>query len=145
MDTPRSTSRFRELVGRRRWIFSIAAAAVTADLACFIGDDEPSSDAGADAAACEKVLPADCGTVPSYVDAIAPIVAAHCLECHAPNGVASDRDLTTYANIQKLESTVLSQVYSCAMPPADAGADAMLSGDDRTTLLRWLVCGSPND
>jgi hypothetical protein len=31
------------------------------------------------------------------------------------------------------------------MPPADAGAEAMLSLTDRETIMQWFVCGSPDD
>lgn len=75
------------------------------------------SDAGSDVSACTKTLPTDCTTIPSYANDIAPLVAERCLPCHAAGGVASDRDLTTYANVEQLESTVLSQVYGCLMPP----------------------------
>jgi hypothetical protein len=126
---------------RGGWYVLCAAAVAAAFLrtGCFLGPDVP--DASSDAM-CSKALP-DCGTVPSYDANIAPLVTSVCLPCHAAGGVASDRDLTTYANIQKIESTVLSQVYGCLMPPLDAGT--AITASQRTELLQWLVCGSPNN
>ncbi len=88
----------------------------------------PTIDAGA---ACPKVLPTGCTPSPSYQTDIAPLITSTCLPCHAAGGVASDRDLTTYANVERIESTVLSQIYGCLMPPADGGADAMLTPPER--------------
>jgi hypothetical protein len=99
----------------------------------------------AEAAVCIKKLPSDCTTIPSYATDIAPLITHGCLPCHAAGGTASDRDLTTYANVERIESTVLSQVYACLMPPADAGANAMITQQERNDLLQWLVCNSPDN
>ena len=104
--------------------------------------------AAADAAVavnCTTSIPKSCPAAPSYANDIAPLVKRTCDTCHAANGSASDRDLTTYKNLTKLETTSLVQVADCLMPPSDAGADAMLSPSDRTQLLQWFVCGSPNN
>lgn len=94
---------------------------------------------------CSASIPKSCPSAPSYANAIAPLVKRTCVTCHAINGSASDRDLSTYKNLTKLETTSLVQVADCLMPPSDAGADAMLSPGDRTELLQWFVCGSPNN
>jgi hypothetical protein len=96
-------------------------------------------------AACSVSIPKSCPSAPSYANDIAPLVKRTCDSCHSVNGSASDRDLTTYKNLTKLETTSLVQVADCLMPPSDAGADAMLSPGDRTELLQWFVCGSPNN
>jgi len=155
MDTRRFTSRFREAARRRRCALEGAAAFVLLFRGgCFdvpgndpnVPDELPQTDAPAEAAsACERTLPSSCSTIPSYANDIAPLVVAHCLPCHAAGGTASDRDLTTYANVAHIESTVLSQVYACLMPPSDAGADAALTTQERDELLQWLVCGSPDN
>ena len=97
------------------------------------------------ALACNASVPKSCPTAPSYANEIAPLVKRSCVTCHAINGSASDRDLSTYKNLTKLETTSLVQVEDCLMPPSDAGPDAALSPEDRTELLQWFVCGSPNN
>ena len=68
-----------------------------------------------------------------------------CLDCHVKGGQASDRLLDTAAHVKRLSTTMFLQINSCLMPPADAGADAALSFDDRKELLQWLVCGAPDN
>ena len=96
-------------------------------------------------ASCPHGAPAGCAAPPSYSQSIAPLVTRTCLPCHAPGGVASDRDLSMYAKLTRLETTVISQVNGCLMPPADAGPDAMMTAADRTELVQWFVCGAPNN
>ena len=135
---------------------SLAAAALIAGCAGAGVDDssglEPGAgpgagdgiDAGA-SGACTAVLPSGCPIAPSYRATIEPLVQRTCAGCHAPGGVAADRDLTTYASFARLETTDLIQLYSCQMPPADAGADAMLSPSEREAMLQWLLCGFPDN
>jgi len=94
---------------------------------------------------CTPALPATCPNTPSYAENIAPLVKRTCVPCHAPGGKASDRDFTTYHGLVRLETTALTQVNGCLMPPADAGPDAAMSLGDRTELLQWFVCGSPDN
>ena len=154
MVTRRSTSPFPERRERGWWLMRAATCAFAFRDGCFDtpGNDPnvpdpppPVVEAGLGVAPCPKVLPTDCTSIPSYSKEIAPLIAAHCQPCHAPGGNASDRDLTTYANVERIESTVLAQVYGCAMPPADAGPDAALTAQERNDLLQWLVCNSPNN
>jgi hypothetical protein len=119
---------------------ALIASAATVFVAFYVGGcfDTPN-----DGVTCPKVLPTDCGAVPSYQTTIAPLIASVCLPCHAPGGVAADLDLTTYQNVDQIESTVLTEVYGCLMPPADAGT--MLTPPERNELLTWLVCQSPEN
>jgi hypothetical protein len=94
---------------------------------------------------CTATFPSGCTTAPSYSQAIAPLVQRTCNGCHAAGGVAADRDLTTYKNVARLETTELIELNSCAMPPADAGPDAMLSAAEREEILQWLICDYPNN
>jgi hypothetical protein len=94
---------------------------------------------------CPPAAPSSCPETPSFAKDIAPLVKRACLPCHSPGGVAADRDLTTYANLIRLETTDFVQVDGCVMPPADAGPDASLSFQDRTEFLQWFVCGSPDN
>ncbi len=138
MATPRSTSRFLE-----PWRSAlVGAAAASVAFACYLGGG--TNDSGDAGSSCPKGLPT-CSAAPSYANDIAPLVAARCVACHSPGGVAADRDLTTWAGISNLESTVLAQVYSCMMPPADAGPGDALTPAEREELLQWLVCGAPDN
>lgn len=82
---------------------------------------------------------------PSYATDIGPLVKRTCVTCHAPGGVASDRDLSTYKKLSLLAQTSYGQVARCLMPPADAGPDASLTLSERTELLQWIACGSPGN
>jgi hypothetical protein len=99
----------------------------------------------ANGAACPPALPTTCPHAPSYAKDIAPLVGRACVPCHSPGGVAFDRDLTTYRNLLRLETTDVVQVNACLMPPADAGPDAAMTLSDRRELLQWFVCGTPNN
>ncbi|MEO8875711.1 MAG: hypothetical protein ABI461_09000 [Polyangiaceae bacterium] len=145
-------SRFRS---RSKIAFAFAIA-TTAIAACTFNDgndpnvpDRAGALAAADAAVsvhCSFAIPKDCPSMsPSYKTEIAPLVDRTCNTCHAAGKQASDRDLTTYKNLTKLETTSLVQVEQCLMPPSDAGADASLAPEERTELLQWFLCGSPNN
>lgn len=95
--------------------------------------------------ACVSGLPKTCPKAPSYATDIAPLTQRTCLPCHSKGAVASDRDLTTYKNLTRLETTAFIQVNECLMPPADAGPDVAMTPAERTELLQWFVCGSPNN
>ena len=96
-------------------------------------------------AMCPPAAPASCPAAPSYAKDIAPLVKRSCLPCHSPGQQAADRDLTSYANFVRLETTDFVQVDACLMPPADAGPDAAMSIADRTEMLQWFVCGAPDN
>ena len=89
---------------------------------------------------CPNDLPAACpAPSPHYADAAA-VINLRCAPCHAPGGQAADRPLTTYAQVYPRRVAVLTQVYGCRMPPANAPA---LSPAERALLLDWLVCLAP--
>jgi hypothetical protein len=92
---------------------------------------------------CPNDLPAACPSpVPSYSQNVAPIIAAHCLKCHAPGGQESSKDFTTYGNVFSQRQAILTQFYSCRMPPE---GEPRPTAEERALLLGWLVCGSPNN
>ena len=100
-------------------------------------------DAGAadGASSCPSDLPASCpGAPPSYADQIAPIIQARCASCHAPGAVEGNHDYTTWVGLYAERGTILSQVYTCAMPQAGS---TPLTASERTAVLDWLVCGAP--
>ncbi len=92
---------------------------------------------------CPDDLPTTCpGTVPSYAQDVAPIVMSICGKCHAPGGIAANRELITYDGLFGLKDAVLNQVSVCNMPPANA---TPLGEADRATLMTWIVCGAPQN
>ncbi|WP_394844448.1 cytochrome c [Pendulispora brunnea] len=91
-------------------------------------------------------LPQQCaGTPPSYSTEIKSLVEQHCFPCHAPGGTgvgAAGRDFSKYEILQRDKAKALLRVYGCTMPPKEAPQP---SADDRATLVKWLVCGAPNN
>jgi uncharacterized membrane protein len=109
-------------------------------LACAGAGDPPG-----DPPACTAALPtsSDCdAAAPSYATAIAPIVEARCLNCHFAGNHNSSVVLETQSELKGQRGLVETQVYRCQMPPSDGGA---LSTSDRNQLLKWLVCGAPDN
>jgi len=95
---------------------------------------------GGTATTCPNDLPQSCvSPAPTYAD-VAPAIDRGCMPCHGPNGVAASRPLVTYDDVFRIRTTVLSLVYGCVMPPADAPP---LTANDRRLLLSWLVCHAP--
>jgi hypothetical protein len=72
------------------------------------------------------------------------LIERRCAICHAPGGQSSDKPMTSYAEVHRLASTMLTQVYRCFMPP-DGGMAMPLSSDERVEILTWLYCGAPNN
>jgi hypothetical protein len=99
----------------------------------------------ASAPACPPAAPSSCSQTPSYAKAIAPLIERACVPCHSPSGDAPDRLLTTYSEVELLETTSFVQINGCVMPPAEAGVDAALTLQERTEILEWFVCGSPDN
>lgn len=94
---------------------------------------------------CPNDLPASCPTAgaPSYESSIQPILLSRCRSCHSAGGEAGTTHVfDTYAETFQERRVVLSQVFSCAMPPRNGEE---LSEEERAALLAWLVCGAPNN
>jgi hypothetical protein len=49
---------------------------------------------------------------------------------------------TSYQAVFNSRGLILDQVYHCVMPPAGNPAP---DAQERALLLRWLVCGAPNN
>jgi uncharacterized membrane protein len=79
---------------------------------------------------------------PSYANDVRPILNARCTTCHGPGGQEAVRDLTTYQGVFQQRQAVLTQVYSCRMPPSDA---AQPTSQERQTIISWLACNAPNN
>jgi uncharacterized membrane protein len=112
----------------------LAILAVTS-LAC--GSSEPP-------ASCPRDLPASCPTpAPSFSGEVQAIFQAKCVPCHSPGGQEATKPYTSLALIQRQPlSTMLAQVYNCAMPLATA---PQLTAEERQALLGWLVCMRPDN
>lgn len=95
------------------------------------------------APACPSDLPSSCPSpMPTWDGGVAALVADKCAMCHRPGGTAATWPLTNVGETQALRQAVIDQVYSCVMPPADAG---QLDETQRLALLGWLVCGALNN
>ena len=99
------------------------------------------SDAGV--STCPNDLPAECPMPsPSYAGEVRPIIDHRCAPCHFPGGAAQDKSFATYDGVHALRRDMLNQIYSCRMPPSDAG---QLSEAERAAMLAWFVCGAQNN
>ena len=91
---------------------------------------------------CPNDLPTACPTPsPSYASDVAPIIQNHCLKCHSGAGPGTVT-LTTYTSVFNNRQAVLTQFYSCRMPPQ---GEPRPSVQERQLLLGWLTCGAPNN
>jgi len=92
---------------------------------------------------CPNDLPQSCPSpVPSYKTEVQPIINSHCLKCHSPGGQQASIDFTTHQNVFAQKGPILTQTYSCRMPPQ---GEPRPTPQERALLLGWLVCGSPNN
>jgi hypothetical protein len=87
----------------------------------------------------------DCPSAsPVYAD-VAPIFAARCSICHRANGLVTNFQFDTYAEIHDNEVTradIITQIYSCRMPPSCA---PNLLLEERQVMLKWFACSAPED
>jgi hypothetical protein len=107
--------------------------------------DPPDVSGGAGGGRCPNDLPssAECGAgAPSYRADAAPIIERRCNGCHFPGNAQSEDLFVDYEGVYAQRQTVLTRIYSCVMPPAEA---APLTPEERATLLEWLVCGAARD
>jgi hypothetical protein len=95
------------------------------------------------AESCPSDLPSACPSpAPSWDGGVQQLIDEKCGGCHKPGGLAFDKPFTDYADVYGYRGVMLDQVYSCYMPPPDAG---QLDPSQRQELLGWFVCGSPNN
>ena len=94
-------------------------------------------------ASCPNDLPSACPSpAPSWDGGVQALIAEKCGACHTAGGLAFDRPFDDYAHVYQYRGEMLNQVYSCYMPPPDAG---QLDSAQRQALLGWFVCGAPNN
>ncbi len=94
---------------------------------------------------CPNDLPGDTGcanAAPSYRLEVASVIEQRCGVCHFPGNTQSTQVFATYDAIHAGRRGMLTRVYGCKMPPE--GADP-LTPEEREALLKWLVCGAPDN
>jgi len=104
--------------------------------------------AGADAAAACPNVPTDCpATPPSWTHDVQPIIAMYCLSCHGDGGIEqSVFNYSTYQGVYRNRAAMLTQVYQCLMPLADASPPPPRpSAAERETIVAWIACGAPDN
>jgi len=103
----------------------------------------PSAGAPDMASHCPNDLPDSCPTpAPSWDGGVSEVVATVCATCHKAGGEAADKQFNSYDDVYARRGVILSQIYSCFMPPPDS---VTLTPAERQMLLGWLVCGAPNN
>ncbi len=97
---------------------------------------------GGSGADCPNDLPASCPSpIPSYSTQVAPIIQAHCLKCHSGAGPGIG-DFRTYPGVFNSRGQILTNFYSCKMPPQ---GEPPPTSQERALLLGWLVCQAPDN
>jgi hypothetical protein len=92
---------------------------------------------------CTWSLPAACPQpAPSYSRDVDPLLTQHCRPCHRPGGVSATVMLGSYAQVFAQRTHVLTQTFSCKMPPPP---EAGLSDADAQLLFAWLICNAPDN
>jgi hypothetical protein len=95
------------------------------------------------ASACPNDLPMACPSpAPSWDGGVRPLIDEFCVGCHQAGGLAFDKPFTDYGLVYQQRGGMLDQVYSCYMPPPDAGQP---DESQRQQLLGWFVCGAPQN
>jgi uncharacterized membrane protein len=79
-------------------------------------------------------------TCPSYVDTVAAIFVKNCTSCHAPGGKKAEIPLTTYEEVAAYAAKIQAAVNSGRMPPTGG-----LAASDKSSILSWISCGSPDN
>src|SRR5262245_11508328 len=109
---------------RRAAVLAVTTVAMAAPSACG-PDASPGSCPNATAPTCPA-------TAPSFAGEVNAIIQSRCVLCHAPGGLASNRPFGSYDDIKRQSGSMLTQLFNCRMPPADAPQP---SDSERATLL----------
>lgn len=88
---------------------------------------------------------------PTFTKEVAPILFAHCANCHRPGEIGSSVPLVSYDGARPWAESIKEKVLKREMPPwsADPSAslkfrnDPRLSQQDIDTLVAWVNAGSP--
>jgi cytochrome c5 len=79
---------------------------------------------------------------PSYAEQTAAMIDERCRVCHFSGNLQSPRIFESYEDVFEQRRGMLTQIYSCRMPPEGSPA---LSSTERRALLQWFVCGAPDN
>jgi len=93
---------------------------------------------------CPMDLPddSDCASAtPSYSQQVSGVMEQYCEVCHLPGNGRSSTLLTNYDQIYAERRTSFTQIYNCEMPVGHRE----LTPENRALLLKWFVCGAPNN
>lgn len=130
---------------RRSGALALLLAALSVAGSCG-GESQPDPpDTAAVDGDCPSGLPSDaaCASeVPSYELTVAPIIERRCGACHYRGNTLSGDEFVDYDDVWRARRTLLTRVYTCAMPPDGAAA---LAPEERRALLQWFVCGAPEN
>jgi hypothetical protein len=101
-------------------------------------NDPPANCLVIDASACNMPMP-------SYANDVAPVLDQACNStCHAAG--VGPWPLDNYDDVSDWAPIIAGDVSTCRMPPEDAGAgNGLLTAAQRTMILDWVACGSPNN
>jgi hypothetical protein len=91
------------------------------------------------------------GAVPTFTKDVAPILFAHCVNCHRPGEIAAAQALLTYESARAEAHAIKVQVSTGAMPPWPADPmhsvkfrnDPRLTQKEIDTLVAWADAGAP--
>lgn len=89
----------------------------------------------------------------SYVNDVAPIMRAKCVDCHQPNGIAPEMLYwNSYEQVKNFAPMIREAIRTDRMPPFDADTHyrAFANNENLTekeirTLVRWIDAGAPSD
>ena len=89
----------------------------------------------------------------SYVNDVAPIMQAKCVECHQPNGIAPEMLYwNSYQQVKNFAPMIREAIRTDRMPPFDADSHyrAFANNENLTekevkTLVSWIDAGAPSD
>ena len=94
---------------------------------------------------CPNDLPTDLdcpAAAPKYSPVVSRIVTERCLGCHYAGNPFSSQTFVDYDDVYAARRTMSTRVYGCDMPPPDA---PQLTVEERGALLKWFVCGAPQN
>ena len=89
----------------------------------------------------------------SYVNDVAPIMQAKCVECHQPNGIAPEMLYwNSYEQVKNFAPMIREAIRTDRMPPFDADShyrafqnNENLTEKEIKTLIGWIDAGAPSD
>jgi hypothetical protein len=93
----------------------------------------------------DSTTPDASGTVVSYSQTIAPLMAANCAMsgCHGGANPTMGIGLDTYDNVKTYAALSNKEIKASSMPPSGSGL--VLSAADIQNFQDWVAAGAPNN